>query len=115
MTNTIVKQQFKIIQPLGQINASNATEFQSQLINVLSSDEYLALLIDMQQVEFIDSAGLMVLVSSLRLAQTQRKRFGLCSVNPSIKMIFELTQLEAAFEIFESHDAFIAKIEAYSF
>ena len=108
-------QQFTIIQPLDQINASNATEFQSQLIKVLNSNEYVALLIDMQQVEFIDSAGLMVLVSSLRLAQTQRKRFSLCGVNSSIKMIFELTQLETAFEIFESRDAFVSKIEAYSF
>lgn len=114
MTNAIAisKQHFTTIQPSDQINACNATEFKSQLFEVLKSDEHLALLIDMQQVEFIDSAGLMALVSSLRLAQTKKKYFGLCRVNPSIKMIFELTQLEGAFEIFESRDAFVSKIES---
>jgi anti-anti-sigma regulatory factor len=53
----------------------------------------------------------MALVSAFRLAQSRKQRFGLCCLAPSIRIIFELTQLDEAFEIFESRDAFTATLE----
>ncbi len=60
----------------------------------------------MGQVESIDSAGLMVLVSALSMAQRLNKRLSLCSVSHSVRMIFELTQLDKVFEIFDGHALF---------
>jgi anti-anti-sigma factor len=100
-----------IIQPSGHINASNAVEFQHQLTTAVASEQYSVVLVDMHQVESLDSAGLMALVSALSLAQTLKRRFSLCSVAPSIRIIFELTQLDGAFEIFENRDAFVPTIE----
>ncbi|MGB3755469.1 MAG: STAS domain-containing protein, partial [Rivularia sp. (in: cyanobacteria)] len=60
------------------------------------------LLVDLKQVEHIDSAGLMALISSCKLAQSLQTRFSLCSVSPSLKIIIELTQLDRVLEIFES-------------
>jgi anti-anti-sigma factor len=99
-----------IVQPSGHINAANAKEFQRQLTTAVTSTQQ-AVLVDMQQVESLDSAGLMSLIHALRLAQSLSQRFSVCSVAPSIRMIFELTQLDAAFEIFESHEAFLGAIE----
>ena len=52
----------------------------------------------------------MALVSGLQLAQHLDRRFGICSVSPSIRIVFELTQLDQVFEIFESTAAFEAAI-----
>jgi anti-anti-sigma factor len=68
----------------------------------------MALLVDMSQVESLDSAGLLALVSTLTLAQQIDKQFALCHVSASIRIIFELTQLDRVFEIFEDRLAFEA-------
>jgi anti-sigma B factor antagonist len=101
MQNVLTRSQSAIIQPRGHINASSAAAFQEELIASVSSERNAALLVDMSQVDSLDSAGLMALVSALTLAQQLDKSFRLCSVSPSIRIIFELTQLDRAFEILE--------------
>jgi anti-sigma B factor antagonist len=101
MQTVITRSQLTVIRPCGHINASTATAFQEELIASVSSEHNSALLVDMSQVESLDSAGLMALVSALTLAQQMEKPFSLCSVAPSIRIIFELTQLDRVFEIFD--------------
>lgn len=107
MAIAIVDSHLTILQPSGHINASNVSEFQRQLTTAIASQQH-CVLVDMSRVESLDSAGLMALISALTLAQSLKRRFSLCGVTPSIQMIFELTQLDGAFEIFESRDAFAA-------
>ncbi|MEO1299495.1 MAG: STAS domain-containing protein [Cyanobacteria bacterium J06636_16] len=87
-----------VIQPSGVLNAANATELQVKLSEQIESGRSTGLMVDMSQVESLDSAGLVSLVSALRLARNLSKRFCLCSVPPSIRIVFELTQLDQAFE-----------------
>src|ERR687886_1573647 len=110
MTIAIRDSQLTIIQPSGHINAANAAEFQRQLTAAVTSAQH-AVLVDMQRVESLDSAGLMSLICAFRLAQRLNRRFSVCAVSASIRIIFELTQLDAAFEIFESRDAFVGTLE----
>ena len=98
-----------VIRPSGSFNASNAAEFQRNLTKVVKAG-YSSVLVDLALVESIDSAGLMALIQSLRLAQSLGKRFSICSVSPSIQIIFELTQLDRVFEIFDSQATFTAAI-----
>lgn len=99
-----------VIRPSGSFNAANAAEFQQYMATVVHQALDNNILVNLEQVESIDSAGLMALVHSLRLAQSLGKRFGLCSVSPSIQIIFELTQLDRAFEIFDSQAKFEAAL-----
>lgn len=95
-----------VVQPQGHLNAANATEFRSKLTAAVIANPNAVVLVDMKQLDYMDSAGLMTLVSALKLAQRQNQRFSLCSLAPSIRIIFELTQLNKVFEIFESRSAF---------
>lgn len=96
-----------VIRPSGYFNASNVAELQEQLTTLVNQAEQGSiLLVDLEQVESMDSAGLMALVHGLRLAQSSKKRFSLCSVSPSIRIIFELTGLDSIFEIFDSPATF---------
>ncbi len=108
MQSVLVRPQTIVICPEGYINAANASALQNQLAIALESKQNSALLVDMRDVESLDSAGLMVLVSTLSLAQKQSKRFSLCSMSASIRIIFELTQLDRIFEIFDNSTAFEA-------
>lgn len=87
-----------LVQPSGALNAANAHALQTHLSEQISCDKSTGLMVDMSQVESLDSAGLVSLISALRLARDFSKRFCLCSVPPSIRIVFELTQLDQVFE-----------------
>jgi anti-anti-sigma factor len=89
------------IQAQGSLNASNAEDFQVTLLEKIQHDGATGLVVDMSQVESLDSAGLISLVAALKHARQLSKRFCLCSVPPAIRIVFELTQLDRAFEMLE--------------
>lgn len=110
MINAIVDSQVTIISPSGHINSANAVFLQHQLQEAVASATTSTLLLNMQRVESLDSAGLMALVFALSLSKTRKRRFSICSVAPQIRIIFELTKLDGAFEIFENREAFAATV-----
>jgi anti-sigma B factor antagonist len=95
---------FTVIRPQGNLNAANALEFERDLSTALRDDNNTVLLVDLGQVESLDSAGLMALVSALKLAQALQKTFRICSISPAIRIIFELTQLDCVFEILDTEE-----------
>ena len=108
METTLTQSQIAVIQPSGHVNAATVDELQSQLNNAVAYQE--RILVDLHKVESLDSAGLMALVATQRKAQELKCRFSLCSVSPAIRIIFELTQLDRVFEIFDNRAAFEAAI-----
>lgn len=97
MQSTLASTQ--VIQAHGSLNASNAAEFQAQLHQHIQSDFASGLVVDMSQLESLDSAGLISLISALKLARKLSKRFCLCAVPPTIRIVFELTRLDQVFEM----------------
>lgn len=102
MNSTVLTKEITTFQPQGYVSAANVDEFLSELTEVIKSDSTTALLVNMQDVEFMDSAGLMALIKGFRLAQSLNKSFSICSVAPSVKIVFELTQLDNVFEILDN-------------
>jgi anti-sigma B factor antagonist len=100
-----------VIRPQGSLSGSKALEVDKELRVALAKSNTSALLLDLQDVESLDCSGLMALVSALKLAQTMRKRFSLCCAPPSVKMIFEMTQLDTVFEMFDCEAEFKATCE----
>lgn len=111
MGTSILEREFATFQPQGYLSAANAGDFLRQLTEVVNSSTKSSLLVDMQQVEFIDSAGLMALIKGFHLARDLDCGLSICSVAPSVRMIFELTQLDKVFEIFENQDSFMRTIQ----
>ncbi|NEQ32899.1 MAG: STAS domain-containing protein [Leptolyngbya sp. SIO4C5] len=96
-----------VVQPSGVLNAANAAVVQAQLVKALGVSTT-GLVVDLSCVDFLDSAGLAALVVALRTARRSGKRLSLCAVPPSIKIVFELTQLDRAFEMLEARPAQMA-------
>lgn len=90
---------YTIVSLEGHLDASNATELAARLTNAVESEETSTVVVNMEKAESLDSAGLMALVSALRLAQQIGRQFVLCSVSPAIRIIFELTQLDRVFDM----------------
>ena len=111
MNSTKLCTQFTIFRPEGFLSAANASEFLDRLSIEVTTSVDSALLVNMEAVEFMDSAGLTALIKAFRLAESLGKRFGICSLAPSVRIMFELTQLDKAFEIYEDRNAFEIAIQ----
>lgn len=101
MHRTITQTRQAVIYPTGDISASNAESLQQQLAETVAAVEHSHLFVDMTGVKSLDSAGLMVFVSTLTLAQQLGKQLTLFGVSPAVRIVFELTQLDRVFEILD--------------
>ncbi|MEM8722093.1 MAG: STAS domain-containing protein [Cyanobacteria bacterium P01_G01_bin.39] len=111
MNSTQLQTQFTTFRPEGSLSAANASEFLDRLTVEVKSSLNSALLVNMEAVEFMDSAGLMTLIKAFRLAESLGRKFGICSLAPSVRIMFELTQLDQAFEIYEDCSDFQVEID----
>ncbi len=78
----------------GAIDASNAKQVQQDLLGFIKNVSSSAIAINFQDVEFLDSAGLMALVVGYKEAKNQNQDFKIIGVSPSVRMIFEVSQLD---------------------
>ncbi|MCU0544283.1 MAG: STAS domain-containing protein [Oscillatoriaceae cyanobacterium Prado104] len=109
---TLLAEQPIAVLSLDQLNAATAGQFQRQLSSAISAPGVVGVAVDLAQVKFLDSAGLMALVSGLKQAKSLNRRFSLCSVCPGVRMILELSQLDRVFEICENVESFAAENNA---
>lgn len=109
MPTLLARKPITVIRPLEHLNAATSGEFGRQLMTAISAPGVVAVVVDFAEVTFMDSAGLMALVSGLKQAKKMGRRFSICSVSPGIRMILELSQLDRVFKIFENVDSFEAE------
>ena len=95
-----------VLQPEGSLGDNSVIWFLHQVSAAVTCEKHSSVVIDLNQVSSIDSAGLMAIVNALKLAQRANKRFCLCSVPRSVGIVLELTQLDSVLEIFDSLSAF---------
>jgi anti-anti-sigma factor len=95
----------RTIQPTGALTAAKAEQFTQELLDAITTDRVTELKIDMSQVEALDSAGLVSLMTALKTAQSRRKQLSLYAVPPSILIVFELTQLDQVFNLVDQSPA----------
>jgi anti-anti-sigma factor len=62
----------------------------------------------MAAVDFIDCSGICPLVGGLNAARHRRCRLVNCNLWATVRLIFEITQLDQLFEIFDSFDQIIS-------
>ena len=70
--------------------------------------------VNMAEVNFVDSTGLATLVQGLNRARKRNGELFLCGLQKQVYMIFELTRLDKAFHIFVDEDHALQAITATS-
>lgn len=93
-----------VLQPQGRLDMVGGEALQQQWVT-LAPRRYKVWIIDLSRIEFIDSSGLVALVSGLKTAAEMGTKMVLCGLRPSSRLIFEITQLDRAFAIFENYEA----------
>ena len=89
-----------VVVPLtGEIDLASAPELRAEL-GRLNETETPAIVLDLTDLEFIDSTGLGVLVGALRRARSQGGDIRLAGARPGIRRVLSVTGLDRVFELF---------------
>lgn len=101
----------KILEPSGILNAVKGNELRREITNLTSTGADIVL-IDLKDVNFIDSSGLGALVASMQAVKQVNGKLFICSVNAQVRMIFELTKMDRILQIFPTRDEFNSQVLA---
>jgi anti-anti-sigma factor len=92
-----------VLAPSGRLDITTAWQFRLKLQECISKlSPYVV--VNLSQVNFIDSSGLTSLVAGMRDADKVNGSFRICNVHPEAKLVFEVTMMDSVFEIFETEE-----------
>jgi len=103
--------QVKIMQPSGRLDVTTAADFRQQVNDIASlatPPKYL--LVDLEEITFMDSSGLGALVSALKSIRNSNGDMVICGANDQVQMLFELTSMTKIFKIYPTIDEFNATL-----
>ncbi len=89
----------------GELDVGGAAELRGVLLEAIEEHPGRPLVVDLEGVDFIDSAGLGVLVGGLKRARDAGGDLQLVATGQSVVRVLELTGLNRAFEIHPSRAA----------
>ena len=84
----------------GRVDGTNATEFQDALRNVISVDDK-AVILDFEDLSYISSAGLRVILLTAKDMRTANVKFAVCSLSQSVRDVFTISGFD---QIIDIHD-----------
>ncbi|EQA43240.1 STAS domain protein [Leptospira broomii serovar Hurstbridge str. 5399] len=63
------------------------------------------IVLDMSNVEFVSSAGLRVIVASLRVCKEREIQLKLAALRPAVRKVFEIIDMDSLFKIYDTVDS----------
>jgi anti-sigma B factor antagonist len=96
---------FTIVKPVGVLDATQTAQLRSQIDDAMQSGAS-TVLVDFEQVSFMDSSGLGALVGAFKSLRARGGKLYVCSINEQIRILFELTSMDRVFDIFPSQEEF---------
>lgn len=87
---------------LKRATAENVKEFKEFLFKLIEVEKKQKLIIDLSNVEFVDSSFLGAIVSGLKKVTAIKGDIKILGLQPPVRAMFELTRLYKVFEVFDN-------------
>ena len=100
-----------VIAIAGEIHVSTAPRFSVLLDDAIGRGKTMVVL-DLSAVDFIDSTGLSVLLNGLRHVTRQRGHMALVCTNPTVLRLFQITKLDATFDIHPTREEALSAVRS---
>ena len=85
------------------IETFNSREFKAKVIDLIN-EKHSHIILNLSEVDFIDSNGLGSLIAILKLLTTQQGKVVICGARDPVKRIFNLTRLNQVLPLVESEE-----------
>src|SRR5207237_1880240 len=93
-----------IVAPEGDIDLSRSPVLRTSLRQAQTARPR-RLVVDLGQVDYMDSSGVATLVEALQIARRNNTKMILCGLKDRVRSIFEIARLDTVFTITASRDA----------
>jgi anti-sigma B factor antagonist len=90
-----------ILRPTGRMDVESSPSVRQAILD-LAGQGITALVVDLSQVDFMDSSGLSALVSGMKTLRKSGGRLSICNANAQIRTALRLTMLDRVFPIYEN-------------
>jgi len=92
-----------IIDVNGEVNYFNIENFKKTLLHIAEGDTQ-SVIVNMENIEAIDSSGIGVIISSYKKMQKRDGSFALLNVNQNIMALLTLSTIDKFLEIYSSEE-----------
>ncbi len=99
---------WSVMQVVGEIDVATAPRLREQLIKLVNEERF-RIVVDLEEVDFIDSTGLGVLIGARKRVRTHDGDVKLVCTEPRIVKVFEITGLDQVFQIHSSVSDAVAR------
>jgi anti-sigma B factor antagonist len=99
--------------PVGSIDSDTAPKLDQEVARLLA-EPIKTLVLDMEEVGFISSAGVGTIAKAKTLLNRQGAELAMINLQPQIKKVFEIIRMLPTFNVFESVrelDEYLAKVQ----
>ena len=83
----------------GKLNSLTAPKLKSELV-ILKDEGYRNIILDLNQVDFVDSSGLSSILVGNRICKEAGGSFVICALKEQVKKLIKISQLENILNIF---------------
>jgi anti-anti-sigma factor len=100
-----------IIYLKGRLDIHLSNEIENEINELIKKEGIKHLIVNLQDVEYMSSSGLRVLVATLRIMKESDGDLKLCCLTLAVRKIFEVVELIDMFDIYRSEDEAISSWE----
>ncbi|MEM9216325.1 MAG: STAS domain-containing protein [Cyanobacteria bacterium P01_F01_bin.150] len=98
-----------ILQPVGVLDGNTTNELRNQIRESIQTGKQM-ILVDLQEVNFMNSSGIGALVAALKDVKKAGGGLFLCSLSDQVRIIFQLTKMERVFKPLKDRAEFEMKV-----
>ena len=92
----------------GDVDFANSLEARQSLLDAVRESRSHRVVVNLSQVQYIDSSGVASLVEALKASRDLGSRFILFGLRPSVREVFQLSRLNTVFEIYDNEEEALA-------
>ncbi len=86
----------------GELDLASSSALESELARVFDAENNELVILDLSELEFMDSTGLSILVKAHQRAQEAGRRFGLVKGRPQVQRLLSLTGVSERMRVADS-------------
>jgi anti-sigma B factor antagonist len=93
-----------IVDIIGDITLYNSPEVRKILLGLLKEKRVKRVIVNLEKVKYIDSAGVASLVEGLKVSRDMKSGFALFGLSRTARQVLELTRLMKVFEVYDTEE-----------
>ena len=97
----IIDTQRSLLRPIGRLDAESSPKLRQAIMDQIGAGAQ-GIIVDLAQVDFMDSSGLSALVSGIKSLRGAGGMLAICNANPQVRTALRLTMLDRVFPAHES-------------